>query len=74
VAELLRFGSAADVRRATLRALAVAGPGGGFILGSSSEELFDSLPPENIIAMFETTRECGYYPIGSAFPKSFEWR
>lgn len=72
--EILRFGSVDDVRRATLRALAQAGPGGGFILGSSSEELVECLPAENIIAMWETTRECGRYPLGRYFPKTFDWR
>ncbi len=74
VADTLRYGSVDDVRRATLRALAAAGPGGGFILGSSSEELFESLPTENIIAMWETTRDCGRYPIGHYFPHNFDWQ
>ena len=74
VGQVLRFGSVDDVRRATLRALDAAGRGGGLILGSSSEELFESLPAENIIAMWETTRECGRYPIGQYFPRNFEWR
>ncbi|MHB1296525.1 MAG: uroporphyrinogen decarboxylase family protein [Anaerolineae bacterium] len=74
VPQVLRYGSVDDVRRTVLQALADAGPGGGFILGSSSEELFDTLPPQNILAMFETTQECGRYPIGSAFPKHFDWR
>jgi hypothetical protein len=60
---VLSYGSVEDVRQVTLRALAAAGPGGGFILGSSSEELYDALPAENVITMFETTRECGRYPI-----------
>jgi uroporphyrinogen decarboxylase len=65
---VLSFGSVDDVRQTTLRALADAGPGGGFILGSSSEELYDALPEENIRTMFETTWECGRYPIGQYFP------
>ena len=60
-------GTPDDVRAITLRALAAAGHGGGFILGSSSEELYDSIPPENIFTMFETTWECGRYPIGQYF-------
>ena len=67
----LRYGSVDDVRRATLRAIAAAGPGGGLILGSSSEELYEDLPAANVIAMWETTRECGRYPIGQYFPKGF---
>ncbi|MHB0878988.1 MAG: uroporphyrinogen decarboxylase family protein, partial [Anaerolineae bacterium] len=72
--EVLRYGSVDDVRRAVLRALHVAGPGGGFVLGSSSEELYEALPPQNVIAMVETARECGRYPIGQYFPKHFDWR
>ena len=40
-----------------------AGRGGGFILGSSSEELYETLPGENILAMWDTTMECGRHPI-----------
>ncbi len=62
---MLERGSVDDVRRLVRQALADAGPGGGFILGSSSEELFEELPPENIIAMFETAWEHGRYPLVS---------
>ena len=60
---VLSAGTVDDVRETTRRAIAAVGPGGGFILGSSSEELYDALPPENIQAMFETTWEYGRYPI-----------
>jgi uroporphyrinogen decarboxylase len=43
-----------DVRTATLQTIQTAGRGGGFILGSSSEELYETLPGENILAMWET--------------------
>ena len=66
---VLASGSVEDVRRLTLQVLATAGPGGGLILGSSSEELYDTLPAENILAMFETAWECGRYPIGAYFPR-----
>lgn len=65
VENILRSGSVDEVRRATLDAIRLAGPGGGLILGSSSEELFDNLPLENILAMIETAREGGVYPIDS---------
>jgi hypothetical protein len=65
---VLRTGTPDGVRRATLAALAAAGPGGGLILGSSSEELFDTLPLANILTMIETTWERGRYPIGKHFP------
>jgi hypothetical protein len=71
VENILRSGSVDDVRRAVLNAMRLAAPGGGLILGSSSEELFDTLPLENILALIETTRECGIYPIGSHFPRQF---
>jgi uroporphyrinogen decarboxylase len=48
-----------EVRQATLQAIQTAGRGGGFILGSSSEELYETLPGENILAMWETTFEAG---------------
>lgn len=63
----LRFGTVEEVRETTLEALRIMGPGGGFILGSDSEELLDVLPPENVITMQETTIECGRYPIGESF-------
>jgi hypothetical protein len=42
-----------------LQAIQTAGRGGGFILGSSSEELYETLPGENILAMWETAFEAG---------------
>ena len=60
---LLSSGTPAEVRGATLRALQAAGPGGGFVLGSSSEEIYDTVPEENILSMWDTTREYGRYPI-----------
>lgn len=57
---ILAAGTVEDVRRATRRALVDAGAGGGFVLGSSSEELYDSLPMENILAMWEVAHESKY--------------
>jgi hypothetical protein len=68
VENILRNGSPGDVRRTVLEALRLAAPGGGLIVGSSSEELFDNLPLENILALIETTWDCGRYPIGKYFP------
>jgi uroporphyrinogen decarboxylase len=59
----LAFHTADEVRSITRRAIQTLGPGGGFVLGSSSEELYESLPEDNILAMWETARECGRYPI-----------
>jgi uroporphyrinogen decarboxylase len=60
---LINSGTPDEVRQATLQAIQSAGRGGGFILGSSSEELYETLPGENILAMWETTLEFGRYPI-----------
>ncbi len=65
----IRFGSAEQVRRLTLDALRIMGPGGGFVLGSDAEELDDELPLENVLAMHNTATECGRYPIGRYFPR-----
>jgi len=57
---VLTSGSVEEARALTLRALEAAARGGGFILGSSSEELYDAVPAANIIAMFETTWTFGH--------------
>ena len=62
--EVLTRGTVEEVRQLTRNAIRIAGPGGGFVLGSSSEELYEVLPKENIIAMWETALEEGRYPIG----------
>jgi uroporphyrinogen decarboxylase len=67
----LRFGTVEEVREITLNALLTLGPGGGFIMGSDSEELLDVLPAANVIAMQETARECGRHPIRKFFPSGF---
>jgi uroporphyrinogen decarboxylase len=56
---LLSAGTPAQVREETLRVIRAAGKGGGLVLGSSSEELYESLPAENILAMWETAWKYG---------------
>ncbi len=63
VETILRGGSPAAAREKTLQVIQQACPGGGLILGASSEELFDTLPLENILAMHDTVREFGVYPL-----------
>jgi hypothetical protein len=67
VENVLHQGKVDDVRQAVLHALQVAAPGGGLVLGSSSEELFEDLPLENILALIDTVHDYGVYPIGSRF-------
>lgn len=57
VETILRNGSPASVREATQRLIHQAGESGGLILGSSSEEIFEALPLENVLAMHATVRE-----------------
>jgi uroporphyrinogen decarboxylase len=54
---------AEEVRQVTRRTIEIAAPGGGYCL-SSSNSIHSSVKPENLLAMVETLRECGEYPIG----------
>ena len=58
----LPFGSREDVINQTLECMRVAGPGGGYILGSD-HSLHDGIPVENILAMVETVQKYGAYPL-----------
>lgn len=51
-----------EVREVTRRTIEIAAPGGGYCL-SSSNSIHSSVKPENLMAMVETLRECGQYPI-----------
>jgi uroporphyrinogen decarboxylase len=56
------FGSREDVVRETRECLAIAGPGGGYMLGSD-HSLHDGIPVENALAMIETGKRFGKYPL-----------
>ena len=60
--ELLCSASTDEVRRVTKETIAVAAPGGGYCL-SSSNSIHSSVRPENLLAMVETLREFGTYPL-----------
>ncbi|MFQ6047806.1 MAG: uroporphyrinogen decarboxylase family protein [Phycisphaerae bacterium] len=60
--ETLVRGSPQQIRREVIDALTVAGPGGGFILGSS-HSIVNATRPENYLAMIEAWREFRDYPI-----------
>jgi len=53
-----------EVRRVTRRTIETAAPGGGYML-SSSNSIHSSVKPENFMAMVQTLRECGEYPMGN---------
>lgn len=59
----LPFGSVADVRREVLYALGNLAPGGGFVYGTSHYAMYE-VPVENVVALYETCRRYGAYPIG----------
>jgi len=51
-----------EVRRVTRQTIETAAPGGGYCL-SSSNSIHSSVKPENLLAMVETLREYGEYPL-----------
>jgi len=61
---LLPFGSEEEVEQTVKETIAVAAPGGGFII-SSSNSIHPGCKPENYIAMVKAARKYGEYPIGS---------
>ena len=61
-ARTLTFGSVADVVRETMDVIRRAGCGGGLIL-SSSNSIHSSVKPGNYLAMWNTLRMYGTYPL-----------
>ena len=61
-AHLMTLGTPAQVVAATKEALRAGGPGGGYIL-SSSNSIHSMVKPENYMAMLDTLKEFGSYPI-----------
>ena len=55
-------GTSAQVKLEVQQRLCEMGPGGGYIL-SPSHNIGDDVPLENILAFFETGRDCGRYPL-----------
>jgi len=60
--DLMLLGKPADVTRESLRAICDAGAGGGFIL-STGDQCGRDTPDENILAMVETAKAYGHYPL-----------
>jgi uroporphyrinogen-III decarboxylase len=61
----LLLGTIHDVRGAARERIAVAAPGGGYIL-SSACSVAPATPPANIAVLREVAEECGRYPIVAA--------
>lgn len=57
----LPFGSVDDIRREVRDRVRLLGPGGGFVF-TTIHNIQPDIPPEKILAVFETVAECGAYP------------
>ena len=68
-AHTLTFGSVEDVINETLDVIRKAADGGGFIL-SSSNSIHSAVKPANYLAMINTIRAYGNYPIKLDFDES----
>ena len=58
----LPFGTPGDVRREVRKRIQAFGPGGGFIF-NAIHNVQPQTPVENLLAMVDTLREYGTYPI-----------
>ncbi|MCL5998558.1 MAG: methyltransferase [Chloroflexi bacterium] len=59
----LPFGTPDEVRREVRERLRIFGPGGGFVF-NPIHNVQAQTPVENVLAMFETVRDFGGYPLG----------
>jgi hypothetical protein len=58
----LPFGTADEVRREVRERIRIFGPGGGFVF-NTIHNIQARVPAENLLALFETVREHGAYPL-----------
>jgi hypothetical protein len=58
----LPFGTPEDVRREVCARLAIFGRGGGYVF-NTTHNVQARVPVENVLAMYETVRRCGEYPL-----------
>ena len=65
IQDLLPHGTVDEVRAATRALIEVLGPGGGFIL-APSHQFQPDVPAANIVAMYDTARAEGRYPLARA--------
>ena len=59
--KVLIEGTSDLVRAKTRQILEIMKPGGGYIASPSHDYLLPETPVENVITMYETVREYGYY-------------
>ena len=58
----LPFGSAEQVRAEVCERIRIFGPGGGFVF-NPIHNVQSRIPAENLLAMFDTVKECRSYPL-----------
>lgn len=63
IQDTMPFGTVTRVKEEVKRTIETLGPGGGYIL-CTSHNLQPDTPIDNILAMYETAREVGKYPLG----------
>ena len=61
--DVLPHGSPQDVREEVRRRFKELGPGGGYVV-CSVHNIRPEVPPEHVVAMFDSAYEIGRYPIG----------
>ncbi|UCF96086.1 MAG: hypothetical protein JSV89_12970 [Spirochaetaceae bacterium] len=61
---IMPFGTVEDVRREVSERIHDLGPGGGYVL-CAVHNIQPDVPPENVVAMYETAYEMGRYPLES---------
>ena len=60
----LPFGTPDEVRAEVRERIRTLGPGGGFVF-NTVHNVQARVPAENLVALYETVRECGGYPLES---------
>jgi hypothetical protein len=58
----LPFGTPDEVRRQVQDRLRIFGTGGGFVF-NTIHNVQAGVPIQNVLAMYETVRDCGFYPL-----------
>jgi uroporphyrinogen decarboxylase len=69
---VLPHGNPAEVAGAIYQTIQALAPGGGYIL-AAVHNIQPGVPPENVIAMFDTTRRAGRYPLKKKQSEAKPW-
>ncbi|OGO09996.1 MAG: hypothetical protein A2Y93_15775 [Chloroflexi bacterium RBG_13_68_17] len=59
---VFEFGSPDEVRSEAREAIRQLAPGGGYVF-APIHNIQPQVPPQNVVALFETAQQCGTYPI-----------